>query len=233
MPPARRRSSSLSPDQGLFQRWDLRDDGPPGRESPVSDPGTTQGPGHGKCTRTARCSPSGPLIRATTSRNNPGSASWIPSPSRCSRPGRSPPAAFRESAESLLSGGSVLLHPFLQERVHVRASAGGELFGIWHTNGSPSGFQTLTVHGASLRAIYNHDGLDHLAPGPDGFTVYTGRGGPLNAEGKPVRGSDSRPPTSPEMTIPSSDPAYYLSVRGLGESRSPNQPRGAVTAFGP
>jgi hypothetical protein len=117
----------------------------------------------------------------------------------------------------------------LQERVHVRASAGGELFGIWQTKGSPSGFQTLAVHRASLRAIYNHDGFDHLAPGPDGLTVYTGRGGPLNAEGKPVRASDSRPPTSSELTVPSSDPAYYLSVRGLSDNRSPNQPAGAVT----
>jgi hypothetical protein len=58
--------------------------------------------------------------------------------------------------------------------------------------------------------------LDHIAPGPDGYTAYTGRAGALDADGKPVRGGDSRPGTTPELTIPSPDAAYYLSIDGLG-----------------
>lgn len=123
------------------------------------------------------------------------------------------------------SGGSLLLHPFLTERVHVRASSGGELFGIWQTQGSPSGFQTLAVRGRNLQGIYNHESLNHLAPGPDGETIYTGRGGVLNAQGKPVRGTESRPPSTPVMTIPTPDPAYYLEISGLVD----NGPRPAST----
>ncbi len=82
------------------------------------------------------------------------------------------------------------------------------------------------MHGAALQGIYNHDDLGHLAPGPDGRTVYTGRGGPLSAEGKPVSGTDSHPPALAELTIPSSDPAYYLSVTGFNE---PQNRRGQPT----
>ncbi len=128
------------------------------------------------------------------------------------------------------SGGSITLHPFLQDRVHVRASAGGDLYGIWQTKGMPSGFQTLAVYGGVLRGIYNHDGLDHLAPGPDGRTVYTGRGGPLSAEGKPLSGSDQRPPASAEVTIPSQDPAYYLTVTGFNRPRHLAGPQPRITA---
>jgi hypothetical protein len=45
-----------------------------------------------------------------------------------------------------------------------------------------------------------------------------------------VSGADSRPPVSTEPTFPSSDPAYYLSVRGLGNSTPPNSPAPAVSA---
>ena len=69
-----------------------------------------------------------------------------------------------------------------------------------------------------LNGIYNHDSLDHLAPGPDGRTVFTGRGGVLDAQGKPVRGTDPRPPTSSELAIPTADPAYYLSINGLDQN---------------
>jgi len=128
------------------------------------------------------------------------------------------------------SGGSFTMHPFLQDRVHIRASAGGDLFGIWQTNASPSGFQTLSVRKGALRAIYNHDGLDHLSPGPDGHTVYTGRGGALDSDGKPVRGGDSRPGTTPELTVPTLDAAYYLSINWLSGNTAPNAGGGTVSA---
>jgi hypothetical protein len=128
------------------------------------------------------------------------------------------------------SAGSIQLHPFFQQHVHVRASAGGDLFGIWHTQASPSGFQTLSVHGAALKGIYNHDGFDHLAPGPDGYTIYTGRAGALNSLGKPAWGSDSQPVASQAPTVSSSDPSYYLSIAGLGGNRPRNNPTEAITA---
>jgi hypothetical protein len=68
-----------------------------------------------------------------------------------------------------------------------------------------------------------------VAISPDGRTVSTGRGGVLDAEGKPARGGDSRLGTAPELTIPSLDPAYYLSISGLDGNMSPNLPRESTT----
>ena len=45
--------------------------------------------------------------------------------------------------------------------------------------------------------------------------MFTGRAGRLDIDGNPVGPVDSKPPVPPEQTIPSSDPAYYLSVSGL------------------
>jgi WD40 repeat protein len=140
-------------------------------------------------------------------------------------------AGFQGSGRLSTSGGSVLLNMFssVQERVHVRASAGGDLFGIWHTHVSPTGFQTLRVHEATLQGVYNHDTLDHLAPGPDGSSIYTGRGGVLNMRGKPVRGDALPPWSNPEITIPTPDPAYYLRVDGLFATPNPNPQGPGVT----
>jgi hypothetical protein len=127
------------------------------------------------------------------------------------------------------AGGSIRLHPFIRDQVHVRASAAGSLYAIWHTDSSPSGFQTLAVSRNALSGIYNHDSLDHLAPGPDGRTVFTGRGGVLDAQGKPVRATDPRSPGISELAIPSNDPAYYLSINGLAQNGAPNSALKGVT----
>jgi WD40 repeat protein/S1-C subfamily serine protease len=119
------------------------------------------------------------------------------------------------------SGGSVTLHPSIRDLVHIRASAGGNLYAIWHTDSTPSGFQTLTVRGATLRGIYNHDAAGHLAPGPDGRTVYTGLEGVRDSEGKPV-GQAPTGPRGSNLMIPSPDPAYYLGVGGIGAPRPGN-----------
>jgi WD40 repeat protein len=112
------------------------------------------------------------------------------------------------------SGGSVHLSGFDPDRTHVRASAGGDLYGYWLRHSSGMGFQTITVHKAALEGAYSQEGIGHLAPGPDGLTVYTGRSGVFNAQGKLLRAADAPPPTNPDLTIPTPDPAYYLSVAG-------------------
>ena len=125
------------------------------------------------------------------------------------------------------SGGSFLLNPMLRQRLHIRASAGGDLFGIWHTETSSKGFHTLLADEATLRGIFISTHVDHVAPGPDGRTVYTGRGGVLNADGKPVRGaSETLFVGSSELTIPSPDAAYFLGVDGLNGLRPANRPNG-------
>jgi hypothetical protein len=128
------------------------------------------------------------------------------------------------------SGGSVQLNGSYRQNIHLRASAGGDVFALWHTGGSPIGVQILSVSKAALRLVYNHETLGYLAPGPDGQTVYTGLGGRRDADGKPVSGSelDARSINPPEPAIPSPDPAFYLSIRGLGPSGLPYRPGPAI-----
>ncbi len=120
-------------------------------------------------------------------------------------------------------------------RIHIRASAGGTLYGIWNSNGWPSGFHTLSVRGKSLFAINEYGPFAHLVPGYDGQTVFTGARGRLDSEGKPVGQPGSSPPEQvAETTIPTCDPLYYLSLGGLPaalpEARHPAPPPGGVTA---
>jgi WD40 repeat protein len=209
------------PDQGLFQRWDLETMTRQGTSLPSPIRGRLKGLAMGSDS-------DGPLLAFWSPDSTQNIAeqvrfSFLDSKSlKVLRAGPITNGGFQGIGSVSPSGGSILLHPFFRERVHVRASASGDLYGIWQTNGSPSGFQTLAVHKARLKGIYNHDGLDHLAPGPDGLTVYTGRGGVLSAEGKPVKGPESRPPMLAELTVPSCDPAYYLSIDGLNGNGVPN-----------
>jgi len=216
------------PEQRLFQLWDL--------ETLTRQGANLASPIHGRLKSLAMGSDSeGPLLTVWS----PDSSNNIAPLARFSfldpktlevlKAGSITNGGLQGIGSVSPSGGTVLLHPFFQEQVHVRASAGGDLYGIWQTRGSPSGFQTLAVHRASLKGIYNHDGFDHLAPGPDGHTVYTGRGGVLDAEGKPKRGSESRPQMTSELSVPSADPAYYLTIDGLDTTRRPNAPGGTAS----
>lgn len=130
------------------------------------------------------------------------------------------------------SHGSFVLFGSNRKLGHVRASGEGNLFGLWNTEGSPAGVQTLSIRGdGTLLSFYEHNGLNHLAPDPAGTRIYTGLGEALNVEGKALRRPDPRPPfpaTAP--TIPSSDPAHYLCVRGLRDMRFGNQQPASITA---
>jgi hypothetical protein len=107
-----------------------------------------------------------------------------------------------------LSGGDLM---------HVRAAAGGDLFGIW-SGGSPSGFRTISMHGRALIAPYEHISCGHLVPGPDGRTVFTGFSGRLDLDGNPVAPAAPSRKGSPEATVPSSDPSCWLSIGGLADT---------------
>ena len=215
------------PDQRLFRRWDLETMARQGASFPSPIKGRLKALAMGN-------DRDGPLLAVWS----PDSSTNIADQARFSfvdpktftvlKAGPITTGGFQGIGSVSPSGGSITLHPFIRDRVHVRASAGGDLYGIWHTDSSPSGLQTLAVHGATLRGIYNHDGFDHLAPGPDGHTVYTGRAGALDPDGKPVRGGDSRPGTNPELTVPATDGAYYLNIQGLG-GNSPHRTGSATT----
>jgi WD40 repeat protein/S1-C subfamily serine protease len=119
------------------------------------------------------------------------------------------------------SGGSIVLddepHGHL---LHVRASAGGNLYGIWESiqfTNQPIRehrfFQSLAIQGASLKFYCDENtfGAGLIVPGLDGRTVYTGRGGIRDSEGKRVGLADESSSAS-TIVIPSNDPAYYLGV---------------------
>jgi S1-C subfamily serine protease len=144
-------------------------------------------------------------------------------------------SGHQKGIESLSpSGGAFTALTYVGERsfLHIRASAGGGLFGMWDS--SPGGFHTLSIYGNSLIGT-NVDGpFAHVVPGPDGRTVYTGLASRLDPSGTQIGGSQGSPNEPPEVMIPTSDPLYYLAIAGLTGSL-PSLPRtvvkpGSVTA---
>ena len=99
------------------------------------------------------------------------------------------------------------------DRIHLRASPGGALFGSWCVSHGPSGVQTIAIDGRSVRLGYEHEGVGHVVPGADGRTFFTGAGHRRSSDGKPIDPVDrGRPPT--ECLIPSTDPNYFLAISG-------------------
>ncbi len=99
---------------------------------------------------------------------------------------------------------------------HLRGSPGGALFTLWSTSAWPITFHTLALHGASLVATSERGPVGFIVPGQDDRITYTGEGGRLDVDGKPAGGAESLATVSNELTVPSTDPSYYLSVAGLG-----------------
>jgi hypothetical protein len=97
----------------------------------------------------------------------------------------------------------------LSDRAHLRASAGGALFGIWPTA------RTLSVLGKAVLVVDENTPLGHLAPGLDGHTLFTGLIGPLNTDLKRPGSAVQPHRTAPVVSMPSSDPSYFLTVSGL------------------
>jgi len=133
------------------------------------------------------------------------------------------------------SGGSFLIDDFSKYEVHLRASAGGALVGMWDTKAAPTGFRTLSARRQALVGIYRGEHYGHIVPGPDGRTIFTALGGRYEADGKPIDREGSSDRSRPrEPVIPSADPSYYLSISGLPpaalDSNRTSSPAEAVTA---
>jgi WD40 repeat protein len=97
-----------------------------------------------------------------------------------------------------------------RKSLHLRASPGGTLFGLWDTNNSPEGFATFELKDNEVRVNYEHDGTVHVVPGPDGRTIYTGAMGRVDPSGNP-KSRLGQWVKFPRM-IPSTDPALYIGV---------------------
>ncbi len=96
----------------------------------------------------------------------------------------------------------------LSDRAHLRVG-GRRSFGIWPTA------RTLSVLGKALLVIDEHTPLGHLAPGLDGQTLFSGLIGRLNTDLQPVVGPARPQRIAPVVSMPSSDPSYFLTVSGL------------------
>jgi WD40 repeat protein len=199
------------PDENVIERWDLGSLTPQGDAVPLPIKGRLRGLALGSDS-------DGPLLVAwAPETGNPGidqaRFSFLDLANlTVLKVGPLTTGGFQGLASVSPSGGSFLLHPFLRERLHIRASAGGGLFAIWQTRASPTGFQTLVVNQGAIRAVYNHNALDPLTPGADGRTIYTSQSGPLDPDGKPVGPSGQPAHSGSVVTIPTADPAFYLAI---------------------
>ncbi len=61
-------------------------------------------------------------------------------------------------------------------RYFVEGSRDGRLLGLWHTEVSPTGLESVVVSDSAVRIRYEHDSVGPVLPGPDGRTLHTLRG---------------------------------------------------------
>jgi V8-like Glu-specific endopeptidase len=94
---------------------------------------------------------------------------------------------------------------------HIRASGEGSVFGLWCTSHSPSGLQSIQFHGRSVASFYEHNSAGHVVPSADGKFVLTGCGGVFGVTLKPLSPRSERG-AGRAMAVPSTHPAYYLSI---------------------
>jgi S1-C subfamily serine protease len=96
----------------------------------------------------------------------------------------------------------------------LRAAAGGTTFGAWRTAVSPTGVISVVVQGKAVRYAYQHNSAGHVVPGPDGRILYTGVGGLLDENLKPVQAGLP----SEDYYLPSTDPGYFLGFTNLPDA---------------
>ena len=97
-----------------------------------------------------------------------------------------------------------------RKSLHLRASAGGDVFGLWDTDNSPDGLATFALRKTEVQVFFEHSTSIHVVPGPDGRTVYTGALGRVDPGGKPLSRLGDWV-DFPRM-IPSTDTKLYLGV---------------------
>jgi predicted Zn finger-like uncharacterized protein len=108
-------------------------------------------------------------------------------------------------------------HIHIQEKDGVRASADGQVFGIWRSHTSPQGLQTLVLAGNEAKGYYEHITVGHVIPGQDGKVIYTCRGLYTQLAKKTGQGNS--------YCLPAQHGPFYLAV-GLG---NPGKPKADVT----
>jgi WD40 repeat protein/S1-C subfamily serine protease len=217
----------LYPKEGLFQRWDL--------PSLTLELKGEKQPIRGRIHNLAMgCDSDGPMLAFWSVQREGQPGITGPGPARCSFIDPitlkvlkiEPPKQGAPMGGAWTSDGSFRInYQFGSNRIHLRASPGGGLFGSWCVSQSPTGIQTIAIDGRSIRLGYMHEDVGHVVPGPDGKTIFTGWGDRRGPDGTSLE-TGTRGQRSPEVLIPSADPNYYLGVTGLGPAQS--QPSGSV-----
>jgi hypothetical protein len=93
--------------------------------------------------------------------------------------------------------------------MQVRASADGQVFGLWGTNQFPSGVETMVYARDAVHVHYLHDSTNRVVPGPDGKTIFTSLG-QLSQQLKPL-GPKPRANAADDC-LPAVQGKYFLKV---------------------
>jgi hypothetical protein len=126
--------------------------------------------------------------------------------------------ATRGARGSISTSGGSFEFNMVSERAPLKASAGGAVFALGGGEAG-AGVATLEVFGRALVSPYEHVPGGYVCPGPDGRAVFTALAGRLDLDGKPIAAvGGPAPKGAPEITVPSSDPAYYLSIGALADT---------------
>jgi hypothetical protein len=112
-----------------------------------------------------------------------------------------------------------------RNRVHLRASANGLLFGMWCTSHTPTGYGTVLVSENVTRISYAHPwSVGHVLPSPDGKVVYT-RSGSYAPQVKM-----NEMPHAGDSMLPACHGEYYLVLPPFNPRPGPPKPPGTPPA---
>ena len=117
------------------------------------------------------------------------------------------------------SGSFRLRNSSYRDRVHIRASGSGDVFGLWCSSHSPAGLETFIVRGRSWTSAYEHTTVGHIVPNADGSVLCTARGIYTLALKRKYRD-----PPRDLVCIPSCHPKYYITAPQVTSGRSRPRP---------
>lgn len=121
-------------------------------------------------------------------------------------------------------------HSSFRDRVCIRASASGEVFGLWALGVSPSGLETMSIAGGHFSSSHEHTSAGAVVPNTDGSLIFTSSGAIYTTDLKRKNAKNSTSFT--HTCIPSYHPSYYLTITGAGRrfsSRDSEEPTGTIS----
>jgi S1-C subfamily serine protease len=102
----------------------------------------------------------------------------------------------------------------MSRSLHLRASASGEVFGMWASGQSPSGVGVVVLHNNKAEGHYEHTGLGSVVPSSDGQFIFTGGGVLFNQQLRPLSpsGTNVMNGMRGRALIPAEGQGYYVSL---------------------